>query len=203
MPWAVAAAAGVGVVGSVLQGNAAEKAADSAIATQRASAAQARADLAPWTAAGANALAPQQALLGLQGPEAAAGAMANFTASPGYQYALDQGVRAVQGSAAAGGMLHSGATLKAIQDRGMQLASQDFGTYYNRLAALANTGQASAAGQAASATQAGAGIAQTQMAEGQAVGNMYAGVASSIGGGVNTYLNNSMYDRRTNALMSR
>jgi hypothetical protein len=195
MPFAAAAgvAAVAGIAGSMMQADAAENAADKSIASQRQAAEIARRDLSPWRDAGQNALAPAQDLLGLNGQDAANAAMANFQHSPGYQFQFNEGMRAVQSNAAAQGMLNSGATLKALQDRGSQLGNLDFGTYYNRLMGFVNSGQNAAAGQAAVTQNTTNQIAQTQMAEGQAIGNGYAGAAQAIGGAANGYANGSMY----------
>ena len=94
----------------------------------------------PYAASGAASTADMQDLLGLNGPDAANAAMAKFQASPGYQWELGQGLRAVDAGAAAQGMLRSGATLKAEQTYGQGLADQEFGNYYNRLSGLAGQG---------------------------------------------------------------
>ena len=60
--------------------------------------------------------------------------MAGFHTSPGYQFQLDQGLRAVDAGAAANGLLRSGAALKAEQTFGTGLADKEFAPdYYNRL----------------------------------------------------------------------
>ena len=86
-----------------------------------------------------------------------------FLNSPQYQFLLKQGQQALDRSAAARGMGYSGAQMKAAQQFGQGLASQQydneynsaakeyfnkydqergqFGDYYNRLAALAQGGQ--------------------------------------------------------------
>ena len=72
-----------------------------------------------------------------------------------YQFLLKQGQQALDRSAAARGMGYSGAQMKAAQQFGQSLASQqydkeydraaqEFGNYYNRLAALAQGGQQAA-----------------------------------------------------------
>lgn len=102
-------------------------------------------------------------------------------------------MRAVEASAAARGMLTSGATIKAAQRFGQGLAAQDFGTYYNRLMDLTKLGQTSAAGVAAAGSQAASGIAQTQMAGGGAEASIYGNAAQGIGNAVNSYGNASLY----------
>ena len=72
--------------------------------------------------------------------------------NPQYQFLLKQGQQALDRSAAARGMGYSGAQMKAAQQFGQGLASQqydkeysrasdEFSNYYNRLAALAQGGQ--------------------------------------------------------------
>lgn len=51
---------------------------------------------------------------------------------PGYQFRLQQGQQAVERSAAAGGSLQGGGTLKAITQYGQGLASTEFGNAYDR-----------------------------------------------------------------------
>ena len=140
-------------------------------------------------------------LLGLNGPDAATTAMGNYHTSPGYQFALDQGLRATDAGAAAKGMLRSGATLKAEQTFGTGLADQDFTNYYNRLFDLSKLGESAAAGTGAANISTGQGIASTDLSAGSALTNIYGNAASGIGNAVNNYANNSIYGSRTNALM--
>lgn len=202
MPFAAAAAAAtvVGAGATIYSASQSGKAADKANQTQQRAQDQMQANLAPYMEAGTNALGPQQALLGLQGPEAAKTAMDNFQSSPGYEYQVQQGMRGVNARAASQGMLNSGATLKALQDRGNSLAAQDFGTYYNRLAGLAGLGQNAAAGVGNSGVQTAAGQAQTDVSAASTQANMYGQAAQGIGNAINNYGNNSMYAQKTNAL---
>lgn len=59
---------------------------------------------------------------------------------PGYQFRFREGLRALDRQAAARAGLQSGAALKAAQGYGQDLASQEFGAAYNRLASMANVG---------------------------------------------------------------
>jgi hypothetical protein len=52
---------------------------------------------------------------------------------PSMQFQMDQSMNQIQGSAAAGGSLGSGATLKAMQDRGQQIAQQGYGQAHDRM----------------------------------------------------------------------
>ena len=70
-----------------------------------------------------------------------------FRNTPGYQFGLDQGRRAVESSAAARGGLNSGAALKALTKFGNDYADQQgFTPYMNRLSGLFGGAQ-TAAGQ--------------------------------------------------------
>ncbi len=59
---------------------------------------------------------------------------ANFTQDPSYQWRLKQGMKALQGSAAAKGSALGGGTLKALNDYAGGSASQEYGAAYNRAA---------------------------------------------------------------------
>lgn len=87
----------------------------------------------------------------------------DFRADPGYQFRLNEGLKAVQGSAAARGGLLSGGTLKAMNRFAQGNADQSYNDAYNRfnndrslvfnrLASLAGMGQ-TANGQIAAAGQ--------------------------------------------------
>lgn len=58
--------------------------------------------------------------------------MKNWQADPSYQFRMNEGLKAIQGSAAARGLNNSGATLKALTNYGQNLASQEYGNIYNR-----------------------------------------------------------------------
>lgn len=99
-----------------------------------------------------------------------------FTASPGYQFRLQEGLDAAQGSVAARQGLVSGAALDALNRTAQNYASNEYGNYYNRLAGLASSGQ-NAAGMLGAANQNyGAQIAGNTMAGGNAAAQ---GIASS------------------------
>jgi hypothetical protein len=65
-----------------------------------------------------------------------------FRSAPGYQFGLDQGVRALDSSAAASGGLFSGKAAKALTQFGQNYADQQgYRPYMNSLASLAGIGQ--------------------------------------------------------------
>lgn len=51
---------------------------------------------------------------------------------PGYKFALDQGLGAMQNSASAKGLLHSGATLKGLNDYASNSAAKNYNDVFNR-----------------------------------------------------------------------
>ena len=133
------------------------------------------------------------------------------TSNPAYQFQLKQGQQALDRSSAARGMGYSGAQMKASQEYGQGLASQEydkqynrasgeFGDYFNRLAGLAQGGQQAAGSMAqaggqyannASNTFGNLSNAQTgilgQQANARASG--YAANANAITGGLNSLTN--------------
>lgn len=68
-------------------------------------------------------------------PERMAGTTENVNMfqDPGYQFRLQQGIGAIEGSAAARGLLGSSATLQGINDYAQNAASQEFGNAYGRM----------------------------------------------------------------------
>lgn len=95
-----------------------------------------RSDMMPWMNAGKGALGDMQALN--------SGDFSKFYQSPDYQFALDQGFKSLDRSAAARGRLYSGGYGQDLVDFGQGLATQNYGNYYGRLADLAGIGQTTA-----------------------------------------------------------
>lgn len=110
-----------------------------------------------------------------------------FEATPGYQFALQEGLGAVQGSAAARGNLNSGATLQALQERGQGIAQLERDKWLDRLYGQVGMGQASVAGTAAAgqnyatgASNALANIGNAQAAGAVGVGNAISGMTNNL-----------------------
>jgi hypothetical protein len=104
-----------------------------------------------------------------------------FYASPGYQFRLDEGTRALDRSAAARGMLLSGAQVRAQTRYGQGVASDEFNSYANRLAAIAGIGQTANQSVAGSAANYGANAANAIINQGNARASGYLGTANTIG----------------------
>ena len=56
----------------------------------------------------------------------------DFEQDPGYQFRMEEGLKAVNRGAAAGGGRSGGATMKALARFGQGLASEEYGNAYNR-----------------------------------------------------------------------
>lgn len=125
-----------------------KRAADAALNTQKEQYAETRNDYAPYRAAGTTALSRLSDAYGDNGQAGYDRTVENFRADPGYKYAVQQGTEAVETSRAARGGLFSGGTLKAIQDRGMNLADQGYSNYLSRIRDMVGVGQ-NAVGQGA------------------------------------------------------
>ena len=99
--------------------------------------------LSPYTNQGVAATNRMSALSGLNGPEQQQSALAS---DPGYQFRMSQGVSALDRSAAARGMLQSGAQSKALTQYGQGLASGELNNAFQRVGAVqGNAQQASGA----------------------------------------------------------
>lgn len=91
-----------------------------------------RAFLQPYQEPGLNALRRIQAGLGAGGEFARPFTLDQFQADPGYAFRLAEGQKALERQAAARGGLISGAALKAAQQYGQGLASQEFQNAFAR-----------------------------------------------------------------------
>ena len=203
--------------------------ADKSIAAQREMFDISRADLAPYREGGTTAQNQLLSLLGIGGDTTAPGygryardfGMSDFTADPGYQFRLEQGLKALNASAAARGMGMSGANIKGATDYGQNAASQEYQNAFNRyqtnraaqldpLFKLYTGGQASAAGSAAQAgalgqnlgqtySNLGSNLGQAAVAGGQAQASGYLNQANAINNaltqGTSSYLQSQYLNR--------
>lgn len=111
-----------------------------AIALQEKQYEQTREDLAPWRETGTRALEELEIQTGLRAP-GAAGRYGAFEASPGYQFAMDEGTRAVERSNQARGLGDSGRRRREIARYASGLASTDYDAYRRTLMGMAGLGQ--------------------------------------------------------------
>jgi hypothetical protein len=106
----------------------------------------------------------------------------DYKTSPGYDFRFDEGQRAVESSAASKGMLMSGGNLKDLVRFGDGVASADYGDSFNRYSTLAGLGNASMNTGANAASNFAQGGANTLQGIGQAKASGYAGMNQAIQG---------------------
>lgn len=110
-----------------------------------------------------------------------------FYASPGYQFRMDQGLNALDKSAAARGRLRSGGQNKAITRYAQGIAADEFGAYTNRLAQIAGLGSGAASQSASQAIQSGQNVGNAMAGIGATRASGYANTANTIGNVANIF----------------
>ncbi len=217
----VGAQVGTSLSGANKQSNAAKsaaelqkEAADNSLAFQKQVYGQQQANAAPYIAAGTSSLQELERQMGPGGSlsqqwgqtfQAPTAEQASQT--PGYQFALGQGLQGIERSAAARGNLLTGGLLQAEQQYGQGLASQTYqqtfnnaltqyqnaynqfqqgqANTYNRLAGVAGTGQ-TAVNQLGQQGQAAAGnVANISLNSAQQQGNALQSAAYQSASGYN------------------
>ena len=165
---------------------------------------QTRTDLAPYRETGQTALQQYGAIQGvgregMLSPEDMEAARGHFQETPGYQFSFDEGMRAMDASASAGGRLGSGGYGRELIRYGQGMANQQWDSYANRLAGLAGMGQNATNQGVAAGQQSAQTIGGIQMAgAAQQGGNLqnaatarasgYAGFGNAATGAANNYL---------------
>ena len=192
MSWAIVGGAavmgGFGLLGSYIQGQAAEDAATTQ-ATASAGGIQAVKDqyaamqelLQPYTEAGTQSLKAQQDMAGLNGPDAQQAAIAGISSSPEMLAMTQQGENAILQQGSATGGLRGGNTQSALAQFRPQMLSNLINQQYGRLGGITQMGQASAAGVGAEGMQTGAQVADLLGQQGAATagGQLAAGQAAA------------------------
>ena len=111
-----------------------------------------------------------------------------FQKTPGYDFQLQEGQKAIDRAASASGRLHSGATVKAGQRFAQGLADQSYNNHLNRLASLAGAGQV-ATGTAVNLGQSNANaLSNLQLQKGNAQASSF----NAIGGAANNAFDNTI-----------
>ena len=165
MPWALIASVGVSLLGaeqkrkSVSQASSAQQQSyQMGIDEQRRQFDELRRLLEPYTQAGLPALKQQQALLGLEGPEAQQAAISAIESQPGFQSMIQQGENSMLQNASATGGLRGGNLQGAMAQFRPQMLAQAIQDQYSRLGGMTSLGQQSAAGVGSAGMQTGRGI---------------------------------------------
>lgn len=140
---------------------------------------QVQQDYAPYAQTGQLANTQLQGLFGLNGNGAQAAAQANWQNTPGYQFALDQGLKAVNADAAAKGQILSGNNQQAVQQFGTGLANQTYNNYLTNLIGQQQQGVNAAGGVASGQL----GVANAQAGKsGAAANTQNAGLGMGLSG---------------------
>jgi hypothetical protein len=198
---------GAGLLGSMTAGN---KAADASREAARIAEQQyqtTRGDLLPFTNAGQNIL-PALTDAALTRTGGGPDMQAALERTPGYQFQLQQGLKATQSAAAARGLGVSGAALKGAATFATGLADSNYEkrfadllqlntaqqgniqNRYSRLAGVGQLGESAAAGTGAVGANAANTAASATTAAGTAQAAGALGGANSIGNAVNSGINN-------------
>jgi hypothetical protein len=219
MAWVAVGSAAIGAIGSSVAAGAQRDAAGRAADAQRYAIDKQTELNAPYREAGLTGQNKLMELLGLSGNQNSSDygrysrdfGMSDFQQDPGYSFRLNEGLKALDRSAASRGGLLSGATLRGVQDYGQNSASQEYQNAFNRyqtnrsnqltpLMQLAGSGQ-NAANNLGSAYQ-GFGNNMSNLEQG--VGNVNAagimGGANAVNSGISQYMNYQQGNELVNAL---
>lgn len=195
------AAVGGSVVGAVASTKAAKKAAkaqkyaaDQSVAEQRRQYDLTRADLAPWRTAGTAAIDKLSAVYGLNGktatnPDGTPAQYGGFFNSPDYQFRRDESLKAANAGLASRGLLNSGAAVRAKTALAGNLASSEFGDWWNRLAGVAGVGQSATQATSAAGQNAANNISQAYQNAGNARASAYMNTGAAINNGLQNVAN--------------
>lgn len=123
--------------------------------------------------------------VGADGTASAVPDYSAFYESPDYQFRLNEGLNAVQGSAAAQGGLYSGNALRGISDYAQGTASSEFNNYFNRQLALAGMGQTATTQAGNAALTTGTNVGNLLVNQGNARASGITGQANAVSGGIN------------------
>jgi hypothetical protein len=207
MAWMAIATIGGALLGSQANKSAAQtqaNAAAEATAAQERMYNQTRADQEPFRLAGVEAVNKLKPLLDYQ-----KFGMDQFTADPGYQFRLSEGLKGLDRQAAARGGLISGAALKAAGRYGQDYASNEYTNAFNRyqternaqlnpLQSMAGMGQTTAQQLGNAAQNFGNAQANNIMSAGNANASSYLGQANMLNQAIGNYGNYYMQNQRNN-----
>ena len=186
--WSSLIGPAISAIGGAYSANQAGKAADAQLQAAR----EAMAMFEPWRKAGEFGLNRLSTMLGRDGPEAAKAA---FTTDPGYQFRVDEGMKALERAASPRGGLNSGKFYKDAMRFGQGIGSEEFGKSANRLLAISGMGQTATGSASDYLTQGANANAAGRIGRANAV-------TDAIGQGYSMYQNQQQNDRM-NALMTR
>lgn len=148
---------------------------------------QTREDYAPYREAGTNALN------NLSDPTA------NFEASPDYEFRRSEGLRDIGNQFAARG--GGGNAMKALTGYSSNLASNEFGNWFNRNFNVANMGRGAAAGTAQAGMQMAGNNSNAIMGNAMHSANSHVQQGNAVSNAITGGISNVLYERgKTNAM---
>ncbi len=118
-----------------------------------------------------------------------------FKASPGYQFRLSEGLKAIERSASARGALRGGATMKSIGRFADGTASGEYENFANRLAALAGVGQSATQSNQQAGQAFANGTSNNLINAGNARASAYANTGNAINSGVTNLASAYLYNK--------
>lgn len=124
-----------------------------------------------WFNNGENAANMYSNALGLNGAGGNTAARGAFQANPGYQWQMDQGLQALNRTAASRGNLAGGRQSIALQDYAMGTANKEWQNWLNALNGVSQQGMAAAAGKTGQQNQ----LANLDYGYGKDLTNIYMG----------------------------
>jgi hypothetical protein len=114
------------------------------------------------------------------GPQGAAGIESTLAATPGYQFAKNQGLQATTNAATAQGMNLSGNTLQALDTFSTGLADQTYQQAVGNAQNAVTIGQNAAAGTGAGILQTGANVGSALINQGNTIAGIDANLAAGL-----------------------
>lgn len=172
---------GMSLMGSKRSADAIEGGAELSSATQLQMFREGQQQTAPWREAGKEALGALGDIYGIRTPleidqetgdvtewqdPSRSRAMSRFETSPGYQFQLDEAMKA--SNFMSGGMSMSGPQARRLQEIAQGTANLEFGKYTQGLQSLAGVGQSSAESGASRGMSVGQSVGQNYMSAGAA-----------------------------------
>jgi len=180
-----AAIVGSAIIGGIAQNSAAKKAAKA----QTAAADKANELIQPYVEGGYQSNSKLLQLLGLNGgvPQT------ELESIPGYTFTRDQGLKNLNNSYGARGLIKSGAAMKGASRYVTGLADTTYGNQFNRLLETSKIGQNAAVGAGSNTIGAGNAQGAAAIAGGNAVANTASSVPSAL---LTNNLINGMYGQQ-------
>lgn len=122
-----------------------------------------------------------------------------YTQTPGYDFRLNEGLGALEGSAAARGGLFSGNAMKSALQYGQDYATSEYDRYLARLSGIASSGQNAAGMQGAAAQNYGASGGNALAAMGNASAAGAIGFGSALQSGIQNLVGWNGYQSAQNS----